>query len=496
MSKTDIITKLASNYHVVQTTILHTAESKFMSCDFLSLFLISCAFVACNSPNNDLLKQRLPELANRGALDSTQIEMLERFVAIHRGQNSTAEHNEFTSETSDTITYEELANIFYANCRTCHTNDGTAPFVFEDYTDILRKAKTIKKVLTAGIMPPWSPVSDNHHFSNAPPITKDEISKVIKWIDDGAYCPKSQREVLIDDLVKDKSLEVLIPDLTASAGYDHIVSKNTDTYHCKVIDLNLDSTEFLRGIKPVSTNPTSLHHITIYLDTTGILGENGENWDCLYGDMVKKLIPFDTWSKGFKFYAFDTNFHCRLPKNSKLMLQVHYDQHLQGQAERTSINLYRAEKSKASQQIKWIIQGNDKIAIPADSVKLETITHYVDKDISLLSVIPHMHYVGRMMEIYAIDSNGIRTDLLRIDNWDYAFQGRYMLKHPKKIDKGSTIIANFIYDNTVYNPYQPNNPPVDVFYRLGSKQEMMVLSFYYVDYQKGDDQKTIGNVAI
>lgn len=469
---------------------------------WIASLLMLIAVYGCHtqkeSSQQESILATLPELVNTG-FDSIQLDMLNRFVQLHReakGKKVGYGQNKELIPAKDSVSFGEVAHIFYNNCRTCHRDNGTAPFAFNNYFDILRKAKTVKKALVSHIMPPWSAVSGHGEFSNAPDMTPEDIAKVLRWFNDGAACPDAQKQVLIDDLVPVKSYENLVPDLYISSGFDHTISRNADTYHCKVIDLNLKKDEFLRGLKPVSSNPKAVHHITIFLDTLGILGDNGENWDCLYGEMVHKLIPFDTWSKGFKFYAFDTNFHYRLPKNSKLMLQVHYDQHQQGQKEQTSIQLYRTDSLNQGRQIKWLITDNRDIHIPHDSVKVETIRHTVDHDISLLSVIPHMHYVGRMMEVYAIDTLGKRTDLLRIDDWDYAFQGRYMMKHPVKITKGSTIVSNVIYDNSLENPYQPNFPPIDVRYELGGKQEMMVLTYYYVDYQPGDEEKTIGNVAI
>jgi hypothetical protein len=49
------------------------------------------------------------------------------------------------------------------------------------------------------------------------------------------------------------------------------------------------------------------------------------------------------------------------------------------------------------------------------------------------------------------------------------------------------IYGQAVYDNTLNNPLNPNNPAKLVKYGWGSKDEMMNLVIYYVQYQKGDE---------
>ena len=459
------------------------------------IFTALVLLVSCNDAEKSFdFTTQLPELCCHENLDSNQINLLKRFVVLHRNKQEKQQDFEIQE---DSISYKQVAELFYTNCKTCHRDQGTAPFAFNSYYDLIRKAKTIKKTIKEGRMPPWTALPCGVEYSNEPEMTQDDIYKILKWYDMGALCSEQEKQQPLDELIQKNKHIALIPDIVATTGYEHTVSENSDMYHCKVVDLKLEEGMLLKAIKPVSSNPRALHHITVYLDTMGILGENGENWDCYRSDIVYKLIPFDTWSKGFKFYCFDDNFSYYLPKKSKLMLQVHYDEHMEGQTERTSIHLYKADnKPFGNRRIKWMIQQNADIYIPADSVKVETITHKVEEDISLLSVIPHMHYIGRMIEVFVTDESGKRMDLLKVDDWDYPFQGRYMFKYPIKISKGSIITSNVVYDNTSTNPYQPNFPPIDAKYELGSKQEMMVLTFYYVDYKLGDEKLKIGHVAI
>ena len=79
----------------------------------------------------------------------------------------------------------------------------------------------------------------------------------------------------------------------------------------------------------------------------------------------------------------------------------------------------------------------------------------VEEDISLISIYPHCHLLGKSWEIYAIDPEGNRQNLLKIDSWDFNWQGDYPLAKYIKIDKGSIIHAIATYDNTVEESQTP-----------------------------------------
>ena len=61
------------------------------------------------------------------------------------------------------------------------------------------------------------------------------------------------------------------------------------------------------------------------------------------------------------------------------------------------------------------------------------------------------------------------------------------------IPAGSIVTATCIYDNTVDNPDNPNNPPEWVFAGEGTEDEMFFIPFRYVLYQEGDENIYLGD---
>jgi hypothetical protein len=131
------------------------------------------------------------------------------------------------------------------------------------------------------------------------------------------------------------------------------------------------------------------------------------------------------------------------------------------------------------------------ITFPPNTVKTFHIKATMPEDISLISIVPHMHLIGKKFWAYAIKQNGDTIPLIRINNWDFRWQ--YFYKFPKllKIPKGTTIYVEGEFDNTAENPNNPFNPPREIREREGSMRttdEMFQLIVTYVPYQKGDEE--------
>jgi len=131
--------------------------------------------------------------------------------------------------------------------------------------------------------------------------------------------------------------------------------------------------------------------------------------------------------------------------------------------------------------------------IPANTVKTFMSRWMVPVDLSILSVNPHMHLLGKTFLAYAITPQGDTIRLIKINKWDFKWQYYYTYKHPVKIPVGSIIYAYGTYDNTDKNPYNPFHPPRDCkerndFMSMGTTEEMFQFIFTYLRYQPGDEQ--------
>ena len=141
------------------------------------------------------------------------------------------------------------------------------------------------------------------------------------------------------------------------------------------------------------------------------------------------------------------------------------------------------------------LEGWSLFKLPPDEVSRFHGIWKVEEDISLISIYPHMHLLGKGWEIYAIDPEGNRENLLKIDSWDFNWQGDYPLPNYLKIDKGSTIHAIATYDNTAANPLNPRMPPQASGWGGKTTDEMYLLGFNYVDYREGDENTSLDHLG-
>ena len=124
----------------------------------------------------------------------------------------------------------------------------------------------------------------------------------------------------------------------------------------------------------------------------------------------------------------------------------------------------------------------------------------ITQDISLLTINPHMHLLGKSFLAYAITLNNDTIPLIKIDNWNFRWQYFYTFKKMLKIPAGSEIIVEATYDNTSNNPDNPFSPPQVVSERknlngkgsMRTSDEMLQFIINYLPYNDGDENIILG----
>ena len=111
-------------------------------------------------------------------------------------------------------------------------------------------------------------------------------------------------------------------------------------------------------------------------------------------------------------------------------------------------------------------------------------------DISVLTVNPHMHLLGKQFLAYAITPSADTIHLIRINQWDFKWQYFYTFPKMLHLPKGSKVHAEGVYDNTRHNANNPFSPPRLVAERAGSmrtEDEMFQFIVTYLPYHPGDE---------
>jgi tetratricopeptide (TPR) repeat protein len=90
----------------------------------------------------------------------------------------------------------------------------------------------------------------------------------------------------------------------------------------------------------------------------------------------------------------------------------------------------------------------------------------------VLALKPHAHYRAKSVRARAVQPDGTVRDLLAITDWDMRWQQVYRYVSPVMLPKGTTVVSEFTYDNSIDNPRNPVLPPREVRWGPWSSDEM------------------------
>ena len=114
-------------------------------------------------------------------------------------------------------------------------------------------------------------------------------------------------------------------------------------------------------------------------------------------------------------------------------------------------------------------------------------------DVTLLSVMPHMHLLGRDIRVEAEYPDGRRKTLVHVPDWDFNWQMTYTFKEALKLPRGSSIHLEARYDNSAANPRNPHNPPKNIRWGEQTSDEM---SLAFLNFTMDREKLTEGKPVV
>jgi tetratricopeptide (TPR) repeat protein len=130
------------------------------------------------------------------------------------------------------------------------------------------------------------------------------------------------------------------------------------------------------------------------------------------------------------------------------------------QQARPSIGLYFTDKPPDLFPVLIELENDDALDIPAGDPDFAVSDDFrLPRDVDVLAVYPHAHYLGHLIEGYAILPDGQRKWLIRIRDWDPNWQAVYHYRQPVFLPKGTVVSMRYHFNNSSSNPRNPNSPP-------------------------------------
>ena len=385
----------------------------------------------------------------------------------------------------------DIEPIIQAKCHICHREGDVAPFVLDTYDDAVTWAADTQTVLNNGSMPPWKPVAGYGEFQNSYALTDAEKQTFLTWIANGT--PRGELTHERDRNTQIETWPLGPPNIVLTPPLAFTPAPGKDIYRCFVMpETGLGQTTYLSAIdvKPGATQ--IVHHVLIFVDTTGTAvnldGQDGSaGYDCFGGPgfpivdttsittALATLSLLGGWAPGQRTQFLPAGIGLQLPINGRVVMQVHYSPIGRSSPDQTSLGLYIATTT-IQKRLYWIPVLNTDFTIPANTVTTVT-AEFPPTPLPLaaqaINIFPHMHLLGRQIKVDLLDqNNNLIAPMIYENNWDFNWQGAYTYVSPVAIPNYSKVRVTCTFDNTANNPKNPNNPIVAVSFGENTTDEM------------------------
>jgi hypothetical protein len=298
-----------------------------------------------------------------------------------------------------------------------------------------------------------------------------------------------------------------------------------DEFRVFVLPTKFDSDRWIRAVDFRPGNRKVVHHIIAAVDASG----QGRKKDAAdpkpgyvavggFGVPTRDFLPI--WTPGSKPRFAPEGAGYLLPAGSDILIQVHYHKSGKPEVDSTSVGLYLSDAPlKTRVQTGFVFptipplqmfamqqkfaavkkEGRrpsldemmrDVLVIPAGerdyvikgNSKAGVMGRPLSRDILLTSVMPHMHWLGKSFTFWAVlpDEKSTRVPLIRIDHWNFNWQGTYAFAEPVRLPKGAWFEIEGHYDNSAENPVNPTRPPQTVHWGEQTNDEMFIGVYEFI----------------
>jgi hypothetical protein len=381
----------------------------------------------------------------------------------------------------------DVAPILRQRCLSCHRAGEIGPMPFDTYERAVAWAQEIKRQVVAGRMPPWHARSHGE-FLDDPSLTRPQVAALASWADGGT--PLGDSKEIPPAPVFAKGWKLGKPDAVIEMPEAFAVpAEGRDVYRCFILRNPFTDDRWVSGIEYEPGNRAVVHHVSAFLDTTGQARRmaeaakdgagyvnptpgNGPGYTPVAGQL-------GGWTPGHAARRLPPGVGILLPKGADIVLEVHYHPDGKVEKDRSRLALYLAN-TEVRKRLHLGDVSNTAFRIPAGNPDYGVEwSAFTPTDMTVLSVTPHMHNLGRSMRATATLPDGTVRPLVSVRDWDFRWQPSYRFKEPIKLPRRTRIDVVARFDNSAENPNNPHRPPRDVVWGESTDDEMCTLFLAY-----------------
>jgi thiol-disulfide isomerase/thioredoxin/mono/diheme cytochrome c family protein len=369
-------------------------------------------------------------------------------------------------EINKSINYaEQIAGLMQKHCQDCHQpNNPEAPFALATYEDAVDHAEMIAEVVKEQRMPPWYASHEHGKFTNTRGMTLAERQLVEDWVK--ADCPQGDMaKAPAPRQFSTAKWKIGEPDMVLKTPVQKIQATGYIDYRYVILPHFFKEDTWVQGVQILPKNSRAMHHCNmLYIKA----GEKPDSSNFITGQ-----VP------GGDAMILDRNVGFMIPAKCSLVLQIHYVTLGEETTDQIEVG-FKFAHEVIHQQLHHTQVANLKFSVPphASHHRVDAVRE-LKHDATGYGMFSHMHLRGKDMTYRAIYPDGKEETLLVVPNYNFDWQQSYRWpENTIKFPKGTKLEVFAHYDNSSFNPYNPD-PSKEVEEGQQTFQEMMYGFVFY-----------------
>ncbi len=358
----------------------------------------------------------------------------------------------------------DIAPLLQAKCVICHRPGDIGSFPMTNHASVARSSEPIRRQVLTGQMPPWHADPAYARFANDSSLTTDEIQRLVAWLDAGSPRGEGEDPLESHPPAPVASWPLGTPDLVLSIPAQSLPATGEIPYRYLIVNNPLRTTVWLRAAAVRPGNREVVHHCLVFTAKTvaDFLQVQGG-----LGGFFAGYVP------GAEPVEFPAGTGKQLKAGSYLVFQMHYTPNGSATTDQTEIGLYFAPAPPAGELVTTAAYDTG-FTIPAGARDHEVVAETtLDRASVLYEMSPHMHFRGSRMRFEAVYPDGTQEVLLNVPGYEFQWQTLYRLQTPKRLPAGTRIRVVGGFDNSVWNPWNPD-PLQSVTFGEQTSDEMLI----------------------
>jgi hypothetical protein len=322
-------------------------------------------------------------------------------------------------------------------------------------------AAAIKEAVLLRKMPPWPASGAIGHFANDWRLTPEQIDVLRQWAE--SHAPGGDpRQAAPHARDFTEGWEMSAPDIVLTLPQEQkLAGSGSDLWKWVLFEKTFDDETWIRGLEIRPGNRKVVHHANVFIVTPGAGKADWSNFpedlELLGNNAAAKVGGFSSTTvhvglPGRFSFAAEPGSAVRIPKGSRIRINIHYAPARTPETDRTQVGLYFAT-GRVDREWRDLHCKIYDFKIPANSPSHEVRgIKTVETPITVYQVGAHMHLRGKTYRIDARMPDGQTLELMNIPKWDFEWQLMYSLAKPVKLPAGTVITYVATYDNSAANP--------------------------------------------